>query len=270
MDISLDRSRLVYGLLGVVLVLGVFSGYSQMQIDTYQENITELEEEVEEKNSEVISKENTIDALEGEIDNSEDQIENLEGELEVLQSFGENGAFGNYSVTSDDVRFNLEEHPVIGNKSSENVITVFCTFDNERCAEFFNTEFPTIYEQQLAEGNYRLHFIASPIFGTTPARASECMYKNHRDTYWDFVTGTYEFQSQLNLSSKEDMASHAKRIDSSVSEENLLSCIENTTVRDNRDLIPKLKGGITRIPTIWVNGNGEGGYLTAEELTRIS
>jgi cell division protein FtsL len=261
------RYKPILAILSTLLLLTTgFSVYSQIQINNLQKNITNLESEIENKNSEITSKQNTIDALKGEVDNKEEEIKSVKNELDNLKSFGENGAFGDYSVTSDDVRFNLEEHPVIGNKSSENVITLFCNFRNEACADFFNNDFPAIYEQHLAEGNFRMHFIVSSRLHSYPGKASVCMYQNNRDSYIDFVTSTYEFQSELNLSSKDAVIGHAKRIDESVSEETLSTCMENTSIRENSELHPRLEGGVTRTPTFWVNGNDEGGDLFVSEL----
>jgi protein-disulfide isomerase len=149
------------------------------------------------------------------------------------------------------------------------VITLFCNFTTEACADFFNNDFPAIYEQHLAEGDFRMHFIVSSLSKSYAGKASMCMYQNHRENYIDFVTSTYEFQNELNLSSKDAITGHAKRIDDSVSEDSLATCMKNKSVRDNYELHPRLEGGVTRTPTFWVNGNDEGGDLNAEELNSV-
>lgn len=164
--------------------------------------------------------------LENEVQDLNSSLENLNSRIENVRD--NQFSFGDSAITDTYIRFELEEFPALGNKSSKNTAIVFCSFNTESCQDFYNKKYDNISQQELSTGRYRFYAIQTASSGSKAAfEVSQCVKeKGSMEDYWDFFFNVYQNSDVLDLDNKEEMLEHAERV-TSLEKSSLENCIDS-------------------------------------------
>lgn len=102
--------------------------------------------------------------------------------------------------TSTEKEFALNEQPVVGDKDAPVEMIVFADYQCNHCKAWSDDIYPIIKEKLLDTGKANLTFVNFPVLGprsTYAAMASEYVYKENAEKWYDFYKELYANQSIL-------------------------------------------------------------------------
>lgn len=194
----------------------------------------------------------------------------------VVSQIGLEG--GNNTQGSSEI--NLEGEPMIGNPNASVTVVEFGDYRCPVCKQFHAQVYPQLKKDYIDTGKIKFHFVSYSFLdqgfpgdtSTTASVASECVYNQDEEQFWNFHNALYNNQGpeREDWATEDFVLSLARNKTSGLDYEELEACVSN---RDTLDRVrqEREKGqnaGVQGTPAIYVNGkylnNWQYGALKAE------
>lgn len=152
----------------------------------------------------------------------------------------------------------LEDQPMMGEEDAPVTVVEFGDYKCPHCATFEFDVLPQLKENFIDSGQVKYYFINFPILGgdsTNAAVASECVYKQDQDQFWDYHKALFE--NQQGETDAESLVQLAEDSTEGLDYGQLENCIRNQgTISDvNSDRQKGQTEGVSSTPTVYVNGD---------------
>jgi len=165
-------------------------------------------------------------------------------------------------VTGGQSEYNIstEGQPIIGNENASVTVIEFGDYSCGYCRNFEMTTYPQLKENYIDTGQVRFSYINLAFLGADSQRAaeaSECVYRQDEEQFWDFHKGIFDNQgSEQGWASQGLLMDVARETTEGLDYEQLRSCISSgetsDQVREERAIANT--NGVDSTPTLFVNG----------------
>lgn len=157
------------------------------------------------------------------------------------------------------VAVDISNQPVLGNAAAPVTMVVFEDFRCPGCASFTFNVYPEIKRDYIDTGRVKMVFVNFPVVSPLAAsehvaRASECVYQQSNDAFWDLKTPLMRSQAELANARRvnELVLTYAPSIDAGRFEVCMADGASLDAVRRDARLASELN--IRATPTVLVNG----------------
>ena len=155
---------------------------------------------------------------------------------------------------------NLAGQPSIGNENAAVKVAVFEDFKCPVCKRFEDTVFPKLKADYIDTGKIEFYFFNFAFIGpdsTTAAIATECVYEQDEDAFWEYQKLVFDNQGDertqwATKSLLVDLANQVSEVDVAKLEECISSGKYDQEVRDDKNM--GVSVGVQGTPTVYVDG----------------
>lgn len=161
-------------------------------------------------------------------------------------------------TSSPQQSFDLSNEPVLGDEDAPVTVVAFEDYKCPHCGDFENQVLPQLKQEFIDSGEVNFYFINFPVTGgqaQNAAIASECVYQQDEEQFWDFHQHLYENQNSFETTS-DALVETARETTEDLNYEKLEKCISNretqAQVEANRQM--GQQSGVTGTPAIFLNG----------------
>lgn len=165
------------------------------------------------------------------------------------------------SGTAGSANFDIENQPMIGNESAPVTIVEFGDYQCPYCKQFDEQIYPQLKQDYIDTGKANFVFINYAFLGqdsTEAAVASECVYNQDEQQFWDFHNSLYSNQGAEHSGwvTTDKLMSIARESTEGLNYDELQACIENSETSDQvqQDKSIGDSNGVSGTPTVFVNG----------------
>ena len=162
---------------------------------------------------------------------------------------------------------NLANQPSIGDENASVTVVEFGDYKCPYCKTFDQTVYNQLEENYIDSGQVEFYFVNYPFLAqdsTTAAVASECVYRQDADQFWDFHHALYEAQgSERNAwATQNRLMEIARDSTENLSYSNLSTCISQRQTIDSVNADRKIgnQNQVSSTPTVIVNGKTMGNW----------
>lgn len=154
----------------------------------------------------------------------------------------------------------LDQQPMMGEEDAPITVVEFGDYQCPHCGDFEFQSKPQLKKNFIDTGQVKFYFINFPVTGpgaNQAAVASECVYQEDPDQFWDYHNTVFQNQGQAQGQMNTDfLMEMARQSTEGLDYEGLRSCIENRETMDKvkADQQEGQKNGVSSTPTIYMNG----------------
>ncbi|QST02965.1 DsbA family protein (plasmid) [Pontibacillus sp. ALD_SL1] len=177
--------------------------------------------------------------------------------------------------TMTDKPFVLTEQPLVGNKDAKIRFVEFGDYNCSHCQRWDEEIFPILEEKYIDSGLASFRFVHFPVVNATTtsfyaAMASEWVWENHRDQYWEFHHDLYQAAKGFRTLSFDYLATQASDL-TGEAKEAILPKLKDEKYMDNvlADKQYAIENGIAATPTLMINGKVIENAFDLEEIDRV-
>ncbi|MFB6204439.1 MAG: thioredoxin domain-containing protein [Candidatus Nanohaloarchaea archaeon] len=157
--------------------------------------------------------------------------------------------------------YSLEGQPMLGNESAPVTVVEFADYRCPYCKMFEERVFPKLKENYIETGKVKFYFVNFAFLGpgsTQAAIASECVYNQDRQEFWEFHAYVYEHQGPeaQRWVTKDLLMSFARNATEGLDYRQLEQCISSQKTLDEvrKDKRMGINRGVSSTPSVFVNG----------------
>ncbi|MFB6203134.1 MAG: DsbA family protein [Candidatus Nanohaloarchaea archaeon] len=176
--------------------------------------------------------------------------------------------------------FNLDQQPMMGDPNASVTVVEFGDYRCPYCKDFAMNVFPKLKKQYIETGKVKFYFINYPFLDKSfpgrssqrAARAAECVYKEDRDSFWDYHHAIYRNQgSEKNDWATTDFLARLAEEHTNMTGEELRQCLNSGETADEVSSDERIANGnnVDSTPTIFVNGEQLRSYQWAVLKSKI-
>ncbi|WEL19089.1 thioredoxin domain-containing protein [Candidatus Nanohalococcus occultus] len=174
----------------------------------------------------------------------------------------------NSSGSGDQVyEFDLEGEPYQGSEDANVTVVEFGDYRCPVCEQFHSRVYPRLEEEYINTGDVKFYFINFAFLdqnfpgdtSETAAVASECVYNQDEEQFWDFYDALYNNQGSENedWATEDFMSELFNQSTSGLDHNQFQTCVANkqTLQEVRQDTRMGRSSGVTGTPSIYVNGD---------------
>lgn len=171
------------------------------------------------------------------------------------------------SGDSSNANLDLEGEPYMGSDDANITVVEFGDYRCPVCQSFHTRVLPRLEENYIETGDVKFYFVNFAFLdqnfpgdtSETAAVASECVYNQDEDQFWDFYDALYENQGpeDEDWATEEYMSQLFNQSTSGLDHSQFQSCVANkqTLQEVRQDTRMGRSNGVTGTPSIYVNGD---------------
>lgn len=154
----------------------------------------------------------------------------------------------------------IAEEPWIGNASADVTVVEFGDFACPVCRQFKTSIYPQLKSEYIDTGEIRFVYMNFPFISASSDRAaiaSECVYRQSRQGYWDYYEAIYDNQGPERQDwATSELLTRLAREQTDIDIQQFQACLSNreTLGEVQEDYRIGQNSGVTGTPTIFVNG----------------
>jgi len=154
----------------------------------------------------------------------------------------------------------IEGQPVIGSENASVTVIEFGDYSCPHCRDFEISTYPQLKENYIDTGQVKFSYVNLAFLGADSqkaAEASECVYRQDEEQFWNFHKGLFENQgSEQGWASQSLLMDVARETTEGLDYEQLRSCISSgeTSNQVNEERAIANTNGVDSTPTVFVNG----------------
>ena len=153
----------------------------------------------------------------------------------------------------------LEDQPTIGAENSSITVVEFGDYSCSHCRDFEFQTFSQLKENYIDTDKIEFKFVNYAFLtedSTKAAVASECVYRQDKEQFWDYHKTLFENQGAPEWTSTDNLVSAAEESTEGLNYEDLRSCIDGQQTLDEvqRDKRIGSQTGVSSTPTVFLNG----------------
>jgi protein-disulfide isomerase len=153
----------------------------------------------------------------------------------------------------------LEGQPSIGNADASVTVVEFGDYACPHCRDFELNTFSQLKDNYIDNDRINFKFVNYAFLGessTEAAVASECVYRQDEEQFWDYHKALFENQGSPEWTSTDNLVSTAEASTEGLNYEELRSCINGQETLDEvqKDRRIANQAGVRSTPTVFLNG----------------
>lgn len=153
----------------------------------------------------------------------------------------------------------LEDQPTIGAENSSVTIVEFGDYNCHYCKQFELNTFSQLKENYIDTNKISFKYVNYAFLGqesTKAAVASECVYRQDKEQFWDYHKALFENQGSPEWTSTDNLVSTAEETAEGLNYEELRSCIEGQETLDEVQSDKRIgsQAGVSATPAVFLNG----------------
>ncbi len=159
-------------------------------------------------------------------------------------------------------KINLTGQPSVGEKDAPVKVVVFEDFKCPACKYFEERNLPKLKMDYIETGKVEFYFINFPFIGpdsTTAAIASECVYEQSEDSFWEYKTVLFRSQQDESKiwATPEFLTKLAQEYVPDVDTVKMRTCIDEKRYSKDvqNDLDMGRNAGVQGTPSVYVDGD---------------
>lgn len=161
-------------------------------------------------------------------------------------------------TASPQQSFDLSEQPMMGSADANVTVVAFEDYKCPHCGDFETRVFPQLKQEYIDSGKVNFYFINFPVTGgqaQNAAVASECVYQQDGDQFWEFHSYLYENQNSFETTT-DALVSIARETTEGLNYDELEQCISSRETQAQVESDQKMgrQSGVTGTPSIFLNG----------------
>ncbi|MGL4611500.1 MAG: thioredoxin domain-containing protein [Trueperaceae bacterium] len=160
----------------------------------------------------------------------------------------------------DPSKLSYDNQPALGDANAPVKLAIFEDFKCPACKNFEEVVWPKIERDYINSGQVQAYFIYYQIIpnSTTAGIASECVYEQNPDLFWDYKAIVYRSQENeaVDWATSEKMLELARTYVPDVNADELETCLDEKR-HDDKIKADKAMGeaiGVSGTPTLFING----------------
>jgi protein-disulfide isomerase len=164
------------------------------------------------------------------------------------------------SGTSTASSLDLEGQPMLGNENASVTVVEFGDYRCPYCARFDQAVVSKLRDQYIETGEVKFYFVNFAFLGQgsqQAAVASECVYNQDKEQFWDFHHAIYENQGSEREEwvTEEFLMNLARENTEGLDYDELQQCISDSETREEvlSDKQMARQNGVGSTPTVFVN-----------------
>lgn len=160
----------------------------------------------------------------------------------------------------DPSKLSYEGQPSIGDANAPVKLAIFEDFKCPACKNFEEVIWPKLERDYIATGKVQAYFIYQQIIpnSTTAGIASECVFEQNPDLFWDYKTIVYRSQGN----EAQDWATASKMVELArtyipdINADDLNTCLSENRYADRIKADSEMGKavGVTGTPSLFING----------------
>lgn len=174
------------------------------------------------------------------------------------------------------VDFAYEEQPMLGDANAPVALVEFADFKCPSCKAFHTEILPQLKKDYIDTGKVRLYYLNFPVVSAdseTAAMASEAVYSQNKEAFWDFYDLVYDNQQSESLTwaTEEYFVELAKKELPSIDADKLAEDLDKNTFKPDlqKDQAIGLKANVRGTPTIYVNDKMVQQFYNYDEIKAL-
>jgi protein-disulfide isomerase len=151
--------------------------------------------------------------------------------------------------------FQLDRQPMLGDENASVTVVEFGDYQCPHCKDFENQVKPQLNEEYIETGQVKFYYINLPVIdqkSNLAATASEYVYGNEPESYWDFHSALFDIRASLTRPTVIEAVTQNTNITEQEIEEGLNQERYNDEVQADQKIANG--NGVTGTPIVYVNG----------------